>query len=70
MKDLFGHWHGIHWDIYCVLELMTIHGIKVSFDLLIFCLHSKFWCRNRPGEELKDKYNSYHNPFFIGDELG
>ncbi|XP_019857308.1 PREDICTED: flowering time control protein FY-like [Amphimedon queenslandica] len=29
----------------------------------------KFWCRNRPGEELKDKYNSYHNPFYMGDDI-
>ncbi len=36
--------------------------------MIAFYCYSKFWCRNRPGEEIKDKYNTFHNPFFAGEE--
>ena len=46
-------------------------SLSLPFPLpLSSSLRSKFWCRNRPGEELKDKYNSFNNPFFLGDEMG
>ena len=32
--------------------------------------HSKFWCRNRPGDEMKDKYNQFgNNPLAISEEV-
>ena len=31
---------------------------------------SKFWCRNRPGDEMKDKYNQFgNNPLAISEEV-
>ena len=30
---------------------------------------SKFWCRNRPGDEMKDKYNSHSHPLVLGEEM-
>lgn len=37
-----------------------------NLHLSLFC--SKFWCRNRPGDEMKDKYNMAANPLvYQGD---
>ena len=80
MKVLSGALHGIHLGICCVQEPMitpgrhnrmsvycvTVEVTNVYVMSLFLC--SKFWCRNRPGDEIKDKYNTFHNPFFGGED--
>ena len=43
---------------------------KYAFIVITFSLTSKFWCRNRPGDEMKDKYNQFSNSLLaFSDEV-
>ena len=42
----------------------------MPFIAIAFSLTSKFWCRNRPGDEMKDKYNQFSNSLLaFSDEV-
>ena len=41
------------------------------YDFVFLCVQcSKFWCRNRPGDEMKDKYNnSFISAMTMSEEM-
>ena len=45
-------------------------ALNMPFIAIAFSLTSKFWCRNRPGDEMKDKYNQFSNSLLaFSDEV-
>lgn len=62
-----GGWVGLPPEVTSCLAFSW--GWKVLLYVCgMFSLYSKFWCRNRPGDEMKDKYNSFVNPLLLSEE--
>ncbi len=52
-----------------LITIWTAGAVSVRLHwVMSFSLFSKFWCRNRPGDELKDKYNAFVNPLLFSEE--
>ena len=55
----------------CVCNKRTVIRTYSMYDFVFLCVQcSKFWCRNRPGDEMKDKYNnSFISAMTMSEEM-
>ena len=53
-------------NIYHAITSLKSFCNLLTFQFVSIC--SKFWCRNRPGDEMKDGYNSLVSALVLGED--